>query len=183
MVGPATVLSHKCDILVVDDQIVRDNRLPAHCRHLASRRHRTVIPVATPISLPPRLLTPCSNVPKLRALQSHPKLAPPPCMNEHTQDRAIDPHSFATLSQKKLSVCVTPPAQETPGEDLQATHKGEGGGYKMQVVGLEQEASYSAVVLRFQWRRYSRNHRALPPHRPSTSVKTAKMPKSAFREC
>ena len=36
-----------------DDQIVRDNCLPVHCRHLASRRHRTVIPVATQMLLPP----------------------------------------------------------------------------------------------------------------------------------
>ena len=35
-----------------EDQIVRDNRLPVHCRHLAPQRHRTVIPVATQMSLP-----------------------------------------------------------------------------------------------------------------------------------
>ena len=54
-VGPATVLSHKCHMpsLLKDDQISRDNRLPVHCRHLASRRHRTAIPVATQMSLPP----------------------------------------------------------------------------------------------------------------------------------
>ena len=54
-VGPATVLSQKCDMLPVlkDDQIVRDNRLPVHCRHLVSRRHRIVILVATQMSLPP----------------------------------------------------------------------------------------------------------------------------------
>ena len=54
-VGPATVLSHKCDILSLlkEDQIVRDNRLPVHSRHLAPRRHRTAIPVATQMSLPP----------------------------------------------------------------------------------------------------------------------------------
>ena len=32
-----------------------------YCRHLAWRRDRTVIPVATQMSLPPVLLTPCSN--------------------------------------------------------------------------------------------------------------------------
>ena len=49
-VGPATVLSHKCDILSLlkDDEIVRDNHLPVHCRHLASRRHHTVN-VVTPL--------------------------------------------------------------------------------------------------------------------------------------
>ena len=48
-VGPATVLSHKCDILSLlkDDHIVRDNSLP-----VASRRNRTVIPVAMQMSLP-----------------------------------------------------------------------------------------------------------------------------------
>ena len=66
-VRPATVLSHTCDILSLlkDDQIVRDNRLPVHCRHLVSRQHRTVIPVATQ-NLKcryPCLLTPCLNVP------------------------------------------------------------------------------------------------------------------------
>ena len=62
-VGPATVLSHKCDILSLlkDDQIVRDNRLPVHCRHLESRRHSTVIPVATQMSLPPVCLPPVST--------------------------------------------------------------------------------------------------------------------------
>ena len=56
-VGPATVLSHKCDIpsFWKDDQILRDNRLPVHCRRLESRRHRTVISVATQMS--PCLLT------------------------------------------------------------------------------------------------------------------------------
>ena len=39
--------------LLKDNQIVRDNRLPVHCRHLAPRRHHTVIPVATQMSLPP----------------------------------------------------------------------------------------------------------------------------------
>ena len=44
--------THKCVILSLlkDDQIVRDNRLPIHCRHLASRRYRTLIPVATQMS-------------------------------------------------------------------------------------------------------------------------------------
>ena len=53
-VGPATVLSHKCDILSLlkDNQIMRDNRVPVHCWHLASRRHHTAIPVATQMSLP-----------------------------------------------------------------------------------------------------------------------------------
>ena len=65
-VGPATVLSHKCNILSLlkDNKLGRDNRLPVHCRHLASRRHRTAIPVATPMSLnTPCLFTPCLNVP------------------------------------------------------------------------------------------------------------------------
>ena len=54
-VGLATLLSHKCDILSLlkDDQIVRNNRVPVHCRQVASRRHHTVIPVATQMSLPP----------------------------------------------------------------------------------------------------------------------------------
>ena len=54
------LLSRKCDILSLlkDDQSVRDNRLPVHCRHLASRRHRTAIPVATQMSLPPVCLPP-----------------------------------------------------------------------------------------------------------------------------
>ena len=62
-VGPATVLSHKCDLLCLlkDDQIMRDNRLPVHCLHLASRRHRTAIPVATRY---PPFAYPCLNVPK-----------------------------------------------------------------------------------------------------------------------
>ena len=48
-VGPATILSHKCDILSLskDDQTARDNRLPVHCCYLASRRHRIAILVAT----------------------------------------------------------------------------------------------------------------------------------------
>ena len=59
-VGPATVLSHKCDTLPLlkDNQIVRDNRLPVQCRHLASRQHRTVILVATQMSLPSVCLPP-----------------------------------------------------------------------------------------------------------------------------
>ena len=59
-VGPATVLSHKCDILSLlkDDQIVRDSRLPVHCQNLTSRRHRTAIPVATQMSSPPVCLPP-----------------------------------------------------------------------------------------------------------------------------
>ena len=54
-VGQATVLPHKCDILSLlkEDQIARDNRLPVHCRHLTSRRHRAATPVATQMSLPP----------------------------------------------------------------------------------------------------------------------------------
>ena len=62
-VGPATVLSHKCDILSLlkDDLIVRDNRLPVHCRHLASRQHRTVIPVAMQMSLPLVCLPPVNG--------------------------------------------------------------------------------------------------------------------------
>ena len=57
-VGLATVLSHKCAIrsLLKDDQIARNNRLPVQCQHLALRRHRTVLPVATQMSLPPVLL-------------------------------------------------------------------------------------------------------------------------------
>ena len=53
-VGPATVLSHKCDILSLlkDAQIGRENYLPVHCRHLPSWRHHIVIPVATQMSLP-----------------------------------------------------------------------------------------------------------------------------------
>ena len=39
--------------LLKEDQIVRNNRLPAHCRHLRLLRHYTVIPVATQMSLPP----------------------------------------------------------------------------------------------------------------------------------
>ena len=43
-VGPATVLSHKCDMLSLlkDDHIVRNNRFPVHCRHLrrGDRFHR-----------------------------------------------------------------------------------------------------------------------------------------------
>ena len=40
-----TVTQMRHPLLVLkDDQIVRDNRLPVHCRHLVSRRHRTVIP-------------------------------------------------------------------------------------------------------------------------------------------
>ena len=39
-------------LLLKDDQIVRDKRLPVHCRHLESRRHPTAIPVATQMSLP-----------------------------------------------------------------------------------------------------------------------------------
>ena len=64
-VGPATILSHKCDILSLlkNHQIVRDNRLPVLCRHLASRRHRTAIPVATQMSLPPVCLPPGLNAP------------------------------------------------------------------------------------------------------------------------
>ena len=39
-----------------------DNRLPVHCRRLRSLRHRTVIPVATQMPLPPVCLLPCCNL-------------------------------------------------------------------------------------------------------------------------
>ena len=78
-VGPATVLPHKCDILSLlkDDQIVRDNCLPVHCRHLASRRHRTAIPVATQMSLPAVCLPPFSTCPmNIRSEKSQNKSSP-----------------------------------------------------------------------------------------------------------
>ena len=55
--GPATVLSHKCEIpsLLKDGQIARDNRLPVHCLRLRSLRHYIVILVAMQMSLPPRI--------------------------------------------------------------------------------------------------------------------------------
>ena len=58
--GPATVLSHKCDIpsLFKDDQIARENRLPVHCRRLRSLQHHIVIPVAKQMSLPRVCLPP-----------------------------------------------------------------------------------------------------------------------------
>ena len=58
--GPSTILSHKCNILSLlnDDRIACNNRLPVHCRHLRSLRHRTVIPVATQMSLPHVCLPP-----------------------------------------------------------------------------------------------------------------------------
>ena len=73
--GPARVLSHKCDIpsLLKDDQIARDNHLPARCRHLQSLRHGTVIPIAMQISLTPLCLPPVETCPKgaMMLLRSH----------------------------------------------------------------------------------------------------------------
>ena len=66
--GPATILSHKCDIpsLLMDDQIARDNRLPVHCRHLAV--------AATSYCHPCRLLFPvwtCTTISKRTCGMSH----------------------------------------------------------------------------------------------------------------
>ena len=55
-----------------------DNRLPVQCRCVASRRHGTVIPVATQMSLPP--VYTCVNLPETRAERlSGEKNHTPPC--------------------------------------------------------------------------------------------------------
>ena len=61
--------SHKCDILALlkDDQIVRDNCLPVHCRHVACRGDIVLwsrSPRKCRYPLFAYLLTPCLNVPK-----------------------------------------------------------------------------------------------------------------------
>ena len=67
--GSATILSRKCDILSLlkDDQIVHDNRLPVHCRHVASRGHRTAISVVMQTSLPLVCLPPVLKVPQKKS--------------------------------------------------------------------------------------------------------------------
>ena len=105
-VGPATVLSHKCDLsLLKDDQIVRDNRLPVHCRHLAATsycdpgRHANVIT--------PCFLTLCVKVPHFSPRQEEEE-----CSSESWSRKGsvkiICLVSFKKMGPGTVPTCPTP---------------------------------------------------------------------------
>ena len=127
-VGPATVLSHKCDILSLlkDDQNVRDNRLRVHCRHLASRRHRTAIPVATQMSLPPVCLPLFKCAQTGPQQPTHPVAWRPRCVGGHLVRQTVpltrNHQQFSTPVQSMPRFQESALADEMNLDDRQITH-------------------------------------------------------------